>query len=353
MRIFIFQSVPNKFVKNYEVSQAAANFCFDLIDNDCFDKAISLIPINITDYIKDNCEYYKTEFIQCRFFPQNRFFRFINNVIENLSIVKKSSKASTIWVYNITFSNLLAILILRFILFKKVFAIIADYMPPTTKISKDSIIKFTIKGLHGVITFSARGDVNNSNKDCIAGIIPTAKILEYRNNLNSRKFLFSGVLNKVNGIDMAIDVFSKVPNAQLLISGRDYDNVIEKIKPYKNITYLGYLAKEDYNKIFNEVTFCLNFRNPVYPENNNNFPSKTLEYFSQNKVVLSTIEYPELYSINYFYTPYNCEKIIELVNQLLSFSNESLKKYSNHFEQLKLNFSESKWKTMLHKIENR
>ena len=51
MRLFICQSIPNKFIKKYEVSQAAANFCFDLISNDCFDKSLSLIPINIKDYI--------------------------------------------------------------------------------------------------------------------------------------------------------------------------------------------------------------------------------------------------------------------------------------------------------------
>lgn len=344
--------MPNKFVKNYEVSQAAANFCFDLIDNDCFDKAISLIPINITDYIKDNCEYYKTEFIQCRFFPQNRFFRFLNNVIENLSIVKKSSKASTIWVYNITLSNILAVFILRFILFKKVYAIIADYMPPTNKFSGNYIINLCIKSLHGLITLSARGNAKNSNRECIAGIIPTTKIQKAHKMLNSRKFLFSGILNKVNGIDMAIDVFSKVPNAELIITGRDYEGVIDKIKPYGNITYLGFLAKEDYNKIFNEVTFCLNFRNPSYPENYNNFPSKILEYFSQNKAVISTIEYPELYSIHYFYSTFNTENIIELVNDLLNLSNDKLENHCNHTEQLKLNFSESKWKTMLLQIEN-
>jgi len=352
MRLFITQVVPNIFVKKYNVSQAGTMFCFDLVDNDTFEKTISLVPINIKENIKENCHYYKTEFIQCRLLPHNKIFRIFNNLIENITIVKKSIKANTIWFYNITTTNIFSVLILRFILFKKVYAIIADYTPPVKRISINSIIKTIIENLKGIIILSARSDFEKVNQVCIAGIVPQNKINPKASVLTNRKFLFSGVLNKLKGIDMAIEVFSKIPKAELIISGKGDDVLLNMIKPYKNIKYLGFLSQEEYRKVFFEVTFCLNFRNPSFLENKYNFPSKVLEYFLYHKIVISTIEYPELNKFEYIYTPFNVDELIITINKLLVIDNSEIEKYTNNTKQLKSEFSEIKWKSTMHDIES-
>jgi glycosyltransferase involved in cell wall biosynthesis len=352
MRLLVFQSIPDIHIEKYEVSQAAANFCFNLIDTKCFDKGLSLIPVNIKDNIKQKCIYTNTEFIQCRLMPHISFFRVFNNFIENIQIARKGMSAKKIWVYNITYSNLLAVVLLRFIFFKKVYAIIADYNEPTNFFSGNNLFRLIINNLNGVITLSARIKIKNKNQENVAGIIPSYKIGLIQSNLDSKKFLFSGLLNLVNGIDMAIEVFSKLPNAELYITGKDY-GYCKRIDSYKNIHYMGFLSYSDYKKIFSDITFCLNFRNPTYSENINNFPSKVLEYFSHNKVVISTLEYPELSTFNYFYTPFDSAKIINLIQNLLTISSENLRKYCNHNCQLNTNFSESKWKTTLQIIEDR
>ena len=51
-------------------------------------------------------------------------------------------------------------------------------------------------------------------------------------------------------------------------------------------------------------TICLNLRNPYLLENNNNFPSKILDYFSKGKIVLSTMQYSEIDGANYIYIPF-------------------------------------------------
>lgn len=38
---------------------------------------------------------------------------------------------------------------------------------------------------------------------------------------------------------------------------------------------------EDYLCLLDSATICLNLRNPNLPENNNNFPSKVLDYFQK------------------------------------------------------------------------
>ena len=40
-----------------------------------------------------------------------------------------------------------------------------------------------------------------------------------KKDINDIIFLFSGTLSPVTGYDMALKVFSKIPNAQLYISG--------------------------------------------------------------------------------------------------------------------------------------
>ncbi len=350
MRLYVFQSLPNNLIERFDVSQAAANFCFALIDNNCFDKSLSLVPINVSESIKNRCSYKGVIFIQYRVFPHWKILKFLNNFVENIVIVKNALKAKNIWFYNITTTNLISIILLKYLFFKRVYAIIADYNPPSNRFSSENLICWMINKMKGVISLSARTDIQNRNHVSLAGIIPSYKVNKFNIDLNNRKFLFSGILNNVNGIDMAIDIFSNIPEAELIITGKD-NGIYEKIRGYKNIIFLGFLSKDEYERILENITFCLSFRDPNLPENTNNFPSKTLEYLSQGKIVISTIEYPELASLKYFYVPFTKEDIKLLVQDLLKMPSEKLMSFCNNQMEVGAYFSESKWKSMISFIE--
>ena len=65
-----------------------------------------------------------------------------------------------------------------------------------------------------------------------------------------------------------------------------------------------------------KIHICLSLRNPEYKENENNFPSKILEYFSYNKLVISTIKYPEIDSANNISINYNINELLKAISSI-------------------------------------
>lgn len=87
---------------------------------------------------------------------------------------------------------------------------------------------------------------------------------------------------------------------------------------------------EDYLCLLDSATICLNLRNPNLPENNNNFPSKVLDYFSKGKIVLSTISYPEIKGANYILSEYNEAAITKSIQDIINMDINELLKYSDN-----------------------
>ncbi|MBX2977531.1 MAG: hypothetical protein KF721_15500, partial [Ignavibacteriaceae bacterium] len=152
---------------------------------------------------------------------------------------------------------------------------------------------------------------------------------------------------------LAIEVFSKLPNQKLYISGIVDEKYLIKISQYPNIIYYGYLEYDKYIDLIEKIPIGLSLRDPNLPVNSNNFPSKILEYFTMGKMVLSTIDYPEIESFNYFKCKYSVEDIAEMITRIAEMPDTEIMKFFNHEKQLTNNFSESAWMKAFDKIEDK
>jgi glycosyltransferase involved in cell wall biosynthesis len=196
-----------------------------------------------------------------------------------------------------------------------------------------------------------RTNISHANMDYKAGVIPLYKIKENVVSPHDRLcFLFSGAITNHTGFPMAFNVFKSLPDVDLFVSG--FGNISGyNIEDYPNIHYLGYLDYDEYLKLYDKVDVCLSLRDPDFPENANNFPSKILEYFSYNKIVISTINYPELAGFRYVKSEYKEDALCEIVMELSSGNKQDLIELSDNREALKLNFSVESWMESFNKIE--
>lgn len=350
MRLLVCNIVPNDLVVSLNAPQAANNFCFNLLDSNCFDYAHSIIPISYYhNGIKNegNVEYFQG-LPGC-----NRWFRTLYFLYANLKCALKSSKANHIWFYNICKANFICFMILRFILRKKVYVILLDYTPTSNKLNIEYYFPLLYQKSLGVISLSQRTSIKHRNIQYKAGIIPSPCINKVKPmaQCGNLKFLFSGNLGAHTGFPLALEVFKELPTCELYISGNGKVDV-EVLKSYPNIHYLGYLSYEDYLNLYNKVDVCLSLRNPEYEENNNNFPSKILEYFCYRKIVLSTINYPELRDFHFLHCNYSKMDIKDMIAKLQSFSKNELSRYQDNVKALQQNFSEESWRKCFELIEN-
>lgn len=350
MRILVCNIVPNDLVVALNAPQAANNFCFSLLDSNCFDHVHSIIPISYYhSKIKSerNVDYFQG------FFKCNRWGRALYFLYANLKCALKASKADYIWFYNICKANFICFMILRFILRKNVYVILLDYTPTRNRLDVGYYVPFLYEKSSGVISLSQRSSIIHRNIQYKAGIIPSNCIKKIKTMTQSGnlKFLFSGNLGAHTGFPLALEVFKELPTCELYISGNGKVDV-EALKSYPNIHYLGYLSYEDYLNLYNKVDVCLSLRNPEYEENNNNFPSKILEYFCYRKIVLSTTNYPELRDFHFLHCNYSKRNIKDMIVKLQSFSEDELLYYQDNVNALQQNFSAESWLKCFELVEN-
>lgn len=104
--------------------------------------------------------------------------------------------------------------------------------------------------------------------------------------------LYSGYLSGVIAIDIylkAIDL-TKDENIRFLFSGKGdmEEHLKEKAKKDGRIEYVGFLEETEYLSLLNKANISINPRNMDLSQNQNNFPSKILEYLATGKVIIST-----------------------------------------------------------------
>lgn len=105
-------------------------------------------------------------------------------------------------------------------------------------------------------------------------------------------FLYSGLLSPVTGVDKLLDAFASLDRTdmRLAISGKGplLEQVLECAKKDIRICYLGHLPYEQYLNALAEADVLLNPRDMSLSENQNNFPSKIMDYLAAGKPILST-----------------------------------------------------------------
>lgn len=346
-RVLISNVVPQEQVVRLKASQAANNFCFNLVKSGCFNEGLSIIPPSYSiEENNDNLFYYYANT------GRGEFGKLYSHLINSIRLVYRARKYSNIWFYNVSSSSMPAYFLLRFIFRKKVYVILADHTPGKHFLSFQNLLERLIRKSLGIISLSSRTTIKTTKNKIVPGIILSSCVRSVNIKKIERpiKFLFSGTLSDVTGFDMALKVFSRVTNAELYISGNG--EFPKEYEQYKNIHYAGFLEYKEYLKLYDKVDVCLNFRNPSLPENNNNFPSKILEYFSKNKIVFSTIDYPEIEGAKYIICEYDEEKLYQKVREILEYNDDFICKYANNAPFLLNNISEKSWKEAFEYIED-
>lgn len=111
---------------------------------------------------------------------------------------------------------------------------------------------------------------------------------------NSKKkiFMYAGLLEQVTGIGLLLEAFSLTEDAdwELWVSGKgSLDSVVETEAAKDNrIKFLGFLKYSEYIDCLKQADVLINPRDMSLPENQNNFPSKILEYLAVGKEIVST-----------------------------------------------------------------
>lgn len=353
MRIFITHICPKDKILDYGLSISASNFNYNLIEGGCFDKVYSIYP-GFSKGKLEKIDDEKFEAIYSKWRCASGIKQKLARFIEQFKLFKKIPRRSKVWYYNLTSLNLMVILLLT--IFKpsvQQYIILLDYTPD---LKFNKLILPVINSLNGRISLSTFDKFNKSNLVCLPGVTP--KKIETHPKITTIKkdFLLSGALNQnITMLGMVLDAFSEMPECTLHLSGilRDCkDKVAEYSEKFPNIIFHGKLPHEDFRKLLESVTFSLNTRNPEAPENLANFPSKVIEALLYNRIVVSTIDYPQLDGIKYISVGSEKESFKEGIRSIFNMGKDETMSYANQQETVHQKFNADKWNQTMTQIES-
>lgn len=102
--------------------------------------------------------------------------------------------------------------------------------------------------------------------------------------------MFSGLLAPVTGVDLLLKSLPHIKrnDIRIIITGKgplekEVCNVGDR-----RIDYRGFVTRDQYHELLREADVLINPRNMSLAENQNNFPSKMLEYLATGKYIIST-----------------------------------------------------------------
>lgn len=346
-RIIITHIVPRDKVLKYNLSVAACNFSHNLIEGGAFERYYSVLPPFVGGRVE---KFEGLVYSRLRYYG---VFRKVAPLVENIAIFNKLSKGDSVWYYNSTTLNALLIVLLR--IFKPSVQqnmIMLDYTPSDKPV--DRFLLWLSNHMHGMIKLANSPLFKVKNSVCLPGVVP-ADGVEYPKVENVTKdFLISGALgDNISMLSMLLDTFSQMPELTLHITGKapDEKKVEQYASQYKNIIYHGMVEYDEYLRILHATPFLLSTRDPRYPENQCNFPSKVIEALLHNRIVISTIHYPQLDGIKYFKVVPEIQGFISDIKGIISMLPDELISYANQSEKIKTKCSVNVWKSHMLNIE--
>ena len=132
-------------------------------------------------------------------------------------------------------------------------------------------------------------------------------------------FMFSGLLEPVTGIDLLLKSMKYVSNKKIriIITGKGSIDVSDYTLKDDRIEYRGFVSRDEYLELLQEADVLVNPRNMNLPENQNNFPSKVLEYLATGKIIIST-RFPgyEKFTNNGIFVDSDPESIGKAINMI-------------------------------------
>lgn len=353
MRIYVTHMCPKDKLMEYGLSLSASNFNYNLIAGRGFDKVFSIYPGFIKGELdKPDDETFEAVYSDWRKkgYIRQRLARFV----EQYRVFKLIPKKSNVWFYNVTTINVLTIFLLKIFRPSCSLNIIElDYAPDETF---HKLMLPIINSMNGRICLSTYERFNKENSVCLPGVIPNCSSKNNpRVHTVTKDVLISGALKEnITMLGMVLDAFAEMPDINLHISGVliDFKDKIEEYsKKYPNIHFYGKLPIDKYQALLQRVPISLNTRKPSAIENRCNFPSKVIEAFCYNRIVASTIHYPQLDGLRYFELGSNKDTFIKSIRNIFSMSNDELLKYANQGELAEQMYSANRWFSIMDKIE--
>lgn len=351
-RYFLTHISPKDKIIEYGVSAATCNFCYNLISSGSFDKVFSILPTFVFGK-KDFSACKDVEYIYSSWRWRNKICQKLAPIIENFILFIKIERRSSLWVYNLTMLNVWLVLLLRW--FKpsvQVNIIVLDFTPGE---KHSNFFLRHINKCHGRILLANSPLFNKENSAILPGVTPIDEKKVYPIVTDIKKdFLLSGVLSENIGmLSMVLPAFSNMPDCTLHITGmaRDETLIRDYASKYPNIIYHGRVKFEEYLHLLGKIPFLLSSRNPEFQENQCNFPSKIIEALLHNRIVVSTLHYPQLDGINYFEVSHHVDNFVKDIESITSLQENQLLTYANQSDVVAKRFSTEVWNGTMNRIE--
>lgn len=353
MRILQTFVLPDRLVKKHNLSFAAANFSRNLLNGVFFDKIYSLIPVNIRGELGDIDESgYEVVYSRLRY--KKGLIAKFSIIVEQWKVFRSLRHNDSIWFYNLNVINVLLFLLLK--VFKpsvKLNVIVLDFTPARSWREQNYWYLKCINSADGRISLSHSPLFKRYNTQVLPGIVPSYETQNPEIYAINKSFLLSGVIcNNISMTSKVLDTFSKFPECTLYITGRvleDEELIRAYSRKFPNIKYLGSVPYDQYLNLLHQVTFVLSTRNPKSPENECNFPSKIIEGLLHNRIVVSTIIYPQLKGLKIF--EISADHIFSSIRALLDLPVEQVMKYANQQPQIMAAFNAKIWEKCICDIE--
>ncbi|ADY37291.1 glycosyl transferase group 1 [Phocaeicola salanitronis DSM 18170] len=352
MRIFVTNISPKDKIIEYGISLSASNFNYNLIEGHCFDKVYSIYPGFVKGKLdKLDDETFEAVYSSWRW--KGKLRQRLARFVEQYKLFRKIPRKSTVWYYNLSTLNVLLVLLLK--IFKPSVQqniIILDFTPD---LFFNKRVLSLINRMHGRISLSTYEKFNSRNLVVMPGVVPVSHNSYPQLSNVKREFLLSGALRENIAMhSMLLDAFAEMPELTLHISGvlLDHKGKTESYsRKYPNIHFYGKMPYNEYNELLSSVSFSFNTRKPTAPENKCNFPSKVIEALLYNRIVISTIHYPQLEGINYLEVPTDKEAFKQEIRRIAALSDTELLRYANQSEEVIRRFSTEKWNDIMAQIE--
>lgn len=250
-------------------------FCLSAVNSSMFPKG----PLVISGY--DYSKPVPTKMVPYKGLPFLRNFLINRNIKKELNQLLSNNTIEYCITYNTIRKNIKAAGYLQ----KKGIPWISIYADADNDMQLTSNADF-----HVYFSFDSYNRSIYKNKMNFEGAVYRAVADIYLEN-NNKIFLYTGVIRKENGVDLMLDAFKLLDDqdAVLKICGKGvYEGFLEKVNSDSRIKYLGMVNQDELTELYEESSFFINPRLSNYEENNNNFPSKLLDYLSYAKPIIST-----------------------------------------------------------------
>lgn len=349
-RYFITHVAPKDKILEYGISSAACNFCYNLMSGKVFDKVYSILPTFVCGEKHFSIE--DVEYVYSSWRWRGKIMRKLAPIKENFSLFRKIASGSSVWLYNMTMLNVWLVLLLRW--FKpsvKINVIVLDFTPGEKY--NDFFLR-QINKCHGRILLANSPLFKKENAVVLPGVTPKDGVAYPFIKEIKKDFLISGVLSEnIAMLSMLLSAFSKMSDCTLHVTGMIEDDALVKeyADKYPNIQYHGCVPYNEYLAILHGTPFLLSTRNPAFPENQCNFPSKIIEALLHNRIIISSLHYEQLGNIRYLEVPSEETAFIDTIKLITHKSEDELLSYANQSKKVKQMFSVEVWNRVMSELE--